>query len=561
MTDSVLTWLTHPAVEHGVHLAQDDGTWRFRSYDELAAHTRARAGQLRVAGVTDGDVVCVVLPTDYSCVSTFFAVWAAGATICPVVPPMFADHDRYVDHVAAIVAQAEPVFVVTNEVLAPIVRVALAAAGHSTPPLLLTGAAEDHGPRPLSEVALLQFTSGSTGTPRGVRVTGHNLSANIAGIRRWLGMRAEDGVASWLPLHHDMGLIGCLLVSVVGQHDLWLIRPDQFIRDPARWIRCFGDGRAAHTASPPFGYGYAVRRLHPADLDGLDFEGWRNAIVGAEHVDAATLDGFFRLLQPHGFTADTFAPAFGLAEATLMVTGCPRGEVAPTLRLASHALRFGAEVRVEERSAIGLEVVDRTDWLVGCGTPCGGALVDIVGADHRTLSQAHLGEIAVRGPSVADGYHKAAAPGSTSFAGHTVYTGDAGFLLDDVLYVVGRMGDSLKIRGRTVYMEDLEAKVVSATGLGRWRCCVVGAGANDRAAVAILAEAPPGPWAEVAADVVARELGARYDITVLSGRSGLVERTSSGKPRRRVLWQQLQENCLAATVVVRRTASDRGPGQ
>lgn len=549
MTASMYDWLANPAAEHGLHIAEDTGGWVFRSYQELAADARARAGELRAAGVRDGDVVCVVLPTDFACVSTLFAVWAAGGTICPVVPPMFSDRDRYVHHLSAIVAKAEPAAVVTNDALTPLVRTALADAACPVEPLLLSGGGADREPRPPADVALLQFTSGSTGNPRGVRVTGDNLVANVTAVRRWLRMRADEGVASWLPLYHDMGLIGCLLVPVTGQHHLWLLRPDQFIREPARWIRCFGDGRAAHTAAPPFGYGYAARRLRPADLDGLDFSGWHNAIVGAEHVDTTTVDTFVRLLRPHGFAAGTFAPAYGLAEATLAVTGRPPGSVAPLARIRSDALRFGGKVPVEARSAIGEERTQGAGWLVGCGTPRGDAQVSVVGEDRRPLPQAHLGEITVRGPSVADGYHKAATSDATSFADGAVYTGDAGFLLDGTLYVAGRMGDSFKIRGRTVYVEDLEAKVVAETGLSRWRCVVVGAGAGDDAGVTVVAETAEGQWAARAVAVLERELGRDRPIKVLCGRTGVIPRTSSGKPRRRIMWQQLQEGSLDVTVV------------
>src|SRR6185437_10881708 len=114
---------------------------------------------------------------------------------------------------------------------------------------------------PAGRVAVLQFTSGSTRRPRGIQLTWDNIAANIDVITRWTGLRDGDGVASWLPLNHDMGFIGCLLTAVASQADLWLMRPDQFIRDPARWLSCLRQGKAAHTAAPPFGYGYAARRL------------------------------------------------------------------------------------------------------------------------------------------------------------------------------------------------------------------------------------------------------------------------------------------------------------
>ncbi|MFD0851586.1 AMP-binding protein, partial [Actinomadura adrarensis] len=149
------------------------------------------------------------------------------------------------------------------------------------------------------ELALLQFTSGSSGSPRGVMVTWENLEANVELIARTAGFKEDDGVSSWLPLYHDMGLIGCFIAPISWQMDLWLMRPDAFIRDPARWVRTFE--HAVHTAAPPFAYAYMARRIKPEQLDGVDLSGWRTAIIGAEPIDPHALESFARVAEPFGF--------------------------------------------------------------------------------------------------------------------------------------------------------------------------------------------------------------------------------------------------------------------
>lgn len=555
MTKSVTGWLDSPMPGRGVHLAGQQDDWQFRSFVDLAGAAGGAAAELLMAGVGEGDVVCVVLPTDFDCLVAFFGVWAAGATLCPIVPPLFADSKEYALHLATIVAQAQPSVIVTSDGYVPLVRAALTQLGRTDAPLVLTGTADPIAPRKAAEVALLQFTSGSTGTPRGVRVTAANLNANVVAIHRWLGWQDGEGVASWLPLYHDMGLIGCLLSPLTAQCDLWLMRPDQFIRDPARWVACFGDGRARHTAAPAFGYAYAARRVKEAQLVGLDFSGWKSAIVGAEHVDARALDAFLTTTRPFGFRPESFAPAYGLAEATLAVTGRVLGQPPAMARIDWRALKFGAPVPVERTAVLGSESVDDGGWLIGCGAPCGDVQITIADEEHQPLPAGYLGEITVRGSSVADGYHRSAAPGSTSFADGTLYTGDAGVVLDGQLYVFGRMGDSLKIRGRSVYVEDLEAKVVAATGLNRWHCVVVGSMSDEGAGVVVLAEAKAGDWVTVAEDVLRRELGGDQPTTVIAGRAGTIQRTSSGKPRRRLMWQEFQSGELDDLVVSRRGSS------
>jgi len=384
-----------------------------------------------------------------------------------------------------------------------------------------------------------------------VRVSWHNLAANLAMIGRWTGWQPGEAAASWLPLHHDMGLIGCLLFPVTRQADLWLMRPEQFIKDPLRWLECFGPGRARHTASPSFGLGYAARKIPPERLAGLDLSGWRTLSVGAELVDAAALESFARFAAPAGFSRTAFLPAYGLAENTLGVTCGDRRARPRIVKPRWSGLRFGEPVPVVEVASLGdAPVPPGSGWLVGHGRPAAGedVSVRVVGLDGGTLADGCLGEIVVTGASVAGGYHAGRAGGATSFVDGELWTGDGGFFHDGELYVLGRMGDSLKLLGRSVYVEDLDAKAAGAAGLDRGRICVVAGMDHGQAAVTVFAEASDGPWRSAVLSALRRELGQEPELAVVCGQRGLIRRTSSGKPRRRHMWQLLMDGAFGDAV-------------
>jgi fatty-acyl-CoA synthase len=554
---SLTGWLSQPRADAGVYLADGGDGWSFTSYPELAGAARRVAAALAADGVRPGDTVCVLMPTGQAALSAIFGAWAAGATVCPIVPPSFQGAAEYTRHVAAIVEQAAPRLAVSTAEFMPLLGPALRMAGQPGAAWALREAADAElaplAPRAPGDgaggLALLQFTSGSTGRPRGVRVSWANLAANLALIGRWTGWQPGEGAASWLPLHHDMGLIGCLLFPVTRQADLWLMRPEQFIKNPLRWLECFGPGKARHTASPSFGLGYAARKVPPERLAGLDLSGWRTVSVGAESIDAAALESFARFAGPAGFSRNAFLPAYGLAENTLGVTCGDRLARPHIVRPRWSGVRFGSPVPVAEAAQLGdVPVPPGSGWLVGHGRPADDADVSvrIAGPSGAALPDGHLGEIVVGGASVAGGYHAGAGQtaGATRFADGELWTGDGGFFYGGELYVLGRMGDSLKLLGRSVYVEDLDAKAAGAAGLDRGRICVVAAAVGGRAAVTVFAEAADGPWRAAVLSALRRELGQEPSLAVVCGQRGLIKRTSSGKPRRRHMWQLLLDGAV-----------------
>ncbi|WP_199884499.1 AMP-binding protein [Streptomyces sp. CB02488] len=569
MNDDLLGWLTDPphtggltaGTDRGIHLADDRGGWTFHSYREIAASARRVAGSLAASGVGPGDVVCLLLPTGFPCLSSLFGVWAAGATLCLLPPPSYTPEAEYVEHVAGILGQTGAALTITSAELAPVAARVVAAAGSEREPWVWHDDGEEAPVHLPSGLALLQFTSGSSSRPRGVRVGWANLAANLSMIHDRLDWRAGESTASWLPLHHDMGLIGCLLAPVSRQEDLWLMRPEQFIRDPVRWLSRFAF--AAHTAAPPFAFEYAVRRLGKR-LGDLDLSAWRTAITGAEPISPGVLERFAALAAPAGFSSSVFLPSYGLAEATLAVTVRSRQTPLKVVRVDTGGLRLGGPVTVEaERGFTGgagpapSPEDAGTGWMIGCGPPADGLDVNVLDEDGKPLPNGHLGEIAVAGPSVTDGYH-AGRTGSTRIVDGALRTGDAGFLHRGELFVLGRTGDSIKAHGRSVYVEDLEARVAAATGIARDRCAVVGVGDADGTAVTLFVERPEGSWVRKATTALRGTLGDETTVTVVVGRSGLISRTSSGKPRRRHMWEQLRAGRLRDSRVLETDATTTG---
>jgi fatty-acyl-CoA synthase len=431
---ALLGWMEDPDTDRGIHFADNAGGWSFRSYADLAGSVAEVAGRLEQAGLGRDGIVCIALPSGPEFVAAFFGTLIAGGTPSPVAPPLvFRSADEYLSQLTRQLQAASPCLVVSDADLLPVMVEAAQAAGLDCPCLRLPLAGErcELPARAPAGLALLQFTAGSSGSPRGVRISWSNLETHLAALHQWVRWRQDDSVASWLPLYHDMGLIGMFLCSVVHRAHLWLMRPEHFLRSPASWLACLGRVGATMTASPSFGYAYAAKKVTPAELAGMDFSRWRAAAVGAERVDPAALDRFARLVAANGFRREAFLPGYGLAEATLALTGSSLGELPLLVSVDRAALRFGDPVRVLERGRLDpAGDKGRGDWLVGCGRPLPGMRLSVVDAHGAPLGEGRLGEIVASGPWVAGGYRGAQVGALTRFAQGRLYTGDAGFLLD-----------------------------------------------------------------------------------------------------------------------------------
>jgi acyl-CoA synthetase (AMP-forming)/AMP-acid ligase II len=553
----LLGWLDEPRSDRGIRVAAVDGSCTYTSYATLAGRVRRAAQAL--AGSTGQRPGRLLLSTAdaEAFVTCFFGALLAGLVPVPIPPAdVVGQPGQYQRQVRGVVGVTEPVAAVADasqvahlealvgDVLSPILCAEAVSPAVSDAGLdgrrPLTAWHESARGRPVADdlggappLALMQCTSGSSGQVKVVPVTTAALEANVAAIARWLGLEHDAAVASWLPLHHDMGLVGCLLAPVVQQLDTTLLPPAAFVSRPASWLSLFAEYGATHSAVPAFALGYLARRIPPAELAGIDLSGVRAVVVGAERIDPHRLHACQTLLGRSGLRPGTLLPAYGLAEATLAVTGVPPGHPIRTLGFGSLG------------PAAVWEPVGEQAAVVGCGRPLEGVEVTVVpDAPGRgpewgpTPASAPVGEIVVTGPSVAAGYVGGGNHLSRSrFVDRALYTGDAGAIVDGELFVVGRLGDAVKVRGRAVFAEDIDLALVRA-GLPPARAVtVLGERHGQPVAVVAVEEVEPASLRR-AADAV-RRVAPDLAVDVRPVPRGTIGRTTSGKPQRSALWAAL----------------------
>ena len=530
---NLFRWIDEPIdAEQPVRFASSDAEWRTFSYGQLAARAASAASALHELGIRRSAVVAIVAPQGPDFLASLFGVLRIGAIPLPIAPLRAFENARaYQHHLCGIAEVTQPRMLLAPAALAESVGV-LAERGIAivTIESLVSGggdavaasAAHD------TDLAMLQCTSGSSGRVRAVRVSYGALTANVEAIRRWLEWRDVDAAAFWIPPYHDMGLIGGVFAPLVSGCALWFLTPEQFVRRPLQYVDCFGRHAARLTAIPAFGLDYICRRIRPQDLAGSDFSSVKGFIIGAEPIRPATLTRFASLLEPFGLRSGTLLPAYGLAEATLAVTGLPLGK------------RWSTAVPT-----------DGTTPVIGCGGPLGDVDVTIVDETGQPVSEGVVGQVVVRGTSISSGYLGGAAESKSTFTDRGLHTGDAGFVRDGQLFPLGRLGDSIKLRGRPLFAEALEGELRRLGHDGERNAVLLGL-SDGRPTVVWITENAQDPRAGL--DALAR-MSEGADLVAVVVRRGAIPRTSSGKPRRHVLWNAFVDNGLPGKVWSARTSA------
>jgi len=331
------------------------------------------------------------------------------------------------------------------------------------------------GPRAeMDEVAYLQFTSGSTGHPKGVAVRHSNIVSNLRVMGQMLQIRSEQPAIVWAPHYHDLCLVGHVLGPIYYGYESTLMSPLDFLRKPVRWLRAMSHYKVANTACPNFGYEYAARRIKPEDCEGLDLSHWLIAGNGGEPVLPKTMEKFIEKFGPYGFRPQTFMPTYGMAESVLFVAGMkPKSRPPRILRLSApdlekHTIRVLAENEPGGRT------------VVSCGKP--GSDHRIIAVDPKTLTLSkpdQVGELWVQGPSVPGSYWGLPEESAAVFKGYLadtnegpfLRTGDLGFVADDEIYVTGRLKDMIIVAGRNHYPGDIELTVQQSGAPVRMGAC------------------------------------------------------------------------------------------
>ncbi len=535
----VCGWLDDPRTDRGVRFLGDDGQWQRLTYAELADLSLRAGAALADSGVRRGDVVPLALPNGIDLVSHLLGLWAIGATPSVLALPWALRAGRsYQRQVQAVARRLRPRHVVVAagfaEVFAESIGEHAASVTVLSPRYAPDGA---DAPRARTDLAVLQFTSGSRGDPRGLRISVENLAANLRMIHDWTRV-THHGAVSWLPLYHDMGLIGGLLAGVSAQTEHALVRPEHFLQDVIGWLAEYGRSAYAHMVMPNFGFEFVLGHVQPSDLAGMDFSTLETVVSGAERIDPAVLARFAALLAPFGFDRRALMPAYGLAEGTLAVTGMPRESMARMVRVASLHRRLGSKVEVCEVAELTERPVDQPWlWQVSCGPAMPGLQLRILDEDGAVQPEGVLGEVHVSGSSVAQGYLEPSPEDAERLRDGRLFTGDAGFVLDGELFVVGRMGDSFTVNGQNVFVEDIEAELAASGLVGRHDSTVVAGMHDGRPTVLLVTERPLPEGIGARAEGVIRSLaGDRAAVRSIVVGRGNIPMTSSRKPRRRSLW-------------------------
>lgn len=491
------------------------------------------AAALRHLGVRTGDRVALVLPTSPDFVQCFFGTLLAGAIPVALYPPVrLGKLDEYDHKTAVMLRSVEAAVVVTNGRIRRLLGAAVQLAG---PRLGCVTVSSLDGAAPVEpavldpgDIAFIQFSSGSTNDPKPVALSHANLVANLATMEDYLfpdGDFSDAVGVTWLPLYHDMGLIGNLLLAFDIAAHLVLLPPELFLGDPAVWLRAISRHRATVTAAPNFAFGLCLKRIADGDLDGVDLSSWRHCLNGAEAVNAAAQREFAEHFARWGFDDVALTPVYGLAEASLGVAFKPAGRPSTIVGVDGDVL------------ALDRVVEPGTQEIVSVGRALAGVEIEIRDEAGAPLGADNVGRVHVRGPSVMVGYFGRPDLTAQAITDGWLDTGDLGFEHDGELYLCGRFKDIVIIRGANHAPEEFEQALRGVPGVRTGCAVAVGyvpdGGYDEELAllVEVTADAPPTLAADVSDAVEAATRIRPSHVELLD--PGTLPRTSSGKLRRR----------------------------
>jgi len=541
------------------------------TFAELDARARAVASALRERGVGPGDRALLLYPPGLDFIPAFFGCLYAGVIAVPAYPPQPSLASRTLPRLLSIVGDADVALVLANaNVVDAAARMMREAPGLGSIPWLATDTISDDRADDWREmaigqdrVAFLQYTSGSTASPRGVMVSHANLLHNLAYASHAADRDRSTRSVSWLPVIHDMGLIEGVLGPIFGGYAAYLMAPASFLHRPIRWLRAITRYRASTSGGPNFAYDLCVRKITDAQRAELDLSSWRAAYNGAEPIRAETLEAFHARFKDVGFRWRSFYPVYGLAESTLLVSTGGR-EYEPVIHdVFSDALTRGQLKLARPRGSA-------TRPLVSSGPVSFGTRVLIVDpVTRQQCGEGRVGEIWVESPSVAGGYWRRENETRETFSarlaggdggGPFLRTGDLGALCDGELFVTGRLKDVLIVRGFKHYPQDVERTVERQHAAIRPGCSAafsVDGDGGEAVAIALEVDRRQTPQLDDPAErdaflasLIDRVRAAVVDhhgillaaVSVLS--HGAMPKTSSGKLRRRACRDAFSDGSL-----------------
>jgi fatty-acyl-CoA synthase len=452
------------------------------AYSTLAQRAERAARLLIAKGIRPGDRIGVILPTSAQFYDAFFGCILAGAIPAPMYPPLRLGRlEEYHKKTAAMLRTIDAKLVITDTRVIKLLGETLAQA---KPVLGWVTTLDEDADATLptiadDDVAFIQFSSGTTSMPKPIPLTHRQIIANIdsfVGVVRGQFPDVTHYAVSWLPLYHDMGLIGALLGAVHFPGPLTLLAPEAFVGDPATWLRAISESRGTVSAAPNFAYSLCVDRVRDEDIKGIDLSCWKMALNGAEPVSPRVIERFIERFAPYGFAAEAMMPVYGLAEATLAVTfgRVVNGRVATS---------FDAQALARD-GAVSSSKADDVIRLVSLGRALPCAEVQVADAGGAPVADEHLGRVLIRGPSITDGYLGDPPRPRDAW----MDTGDTGFIYQGELYLYGRTKDMVVVRGRKYAPHDIEHALADLPGMRAGCVVAVGLPGDDGEELAVFVE-------------------------------------------------------------------------
>ena len=445
----------HGDREH-IRLLGDKDEAETITYAQLWQGAQSIAAGLRDHGLSGGDTVAIMLPTSADFFSVFAGTLLAGCVPVPIYPPMRRSQiEEHLKRQAGILRNAKVGMLVTTEdamLFGQLIRAQVETLKHvSTPNRLSVDSTVESRPSFTADsLALLQYTSGSTGNPKGVMLTHGNLLANIRAFGEVIDASSSDVAVNWLPLYHDMGLIGNWLGSLYHACPVVMLSPLTFLARPERWLWAIHRFGGTVSAAPNFAYELCIHKIAERDLEGLDLRSWRMAGNGAERVDARTIDAFAERFAAYGFQREAMNPMYGLAESSVALTITPLGRGPRVDRVERHTMHSEGQARptrADDHDAM---------TFVSCGLPLPRHELRVVDDANREVGDRQEGRLQFRGPSATIGYLDNPEATATLYADDWLETGDLGYIAAGEVYVTGRSKDLIIRAGRNLYPDEIE---------------------------------------------------------------------------------------------------------
>lgn len=547
MAETLVDWLRaagrHP--EGGLRFVDRNEAARWVGWSEVRARAEGVAGGLQALGVRRGERVALVFPTAPEFFFAFFGVLLAGAVPVPLYPPVRLGRlHEYLQRTARLIERAGAPLVLADARVRRLLGEAITEADPRLGCKTLDDLpASDFVPVEASpsDLALVQFSSGTTVEPKPVALSQRAIMAQVESLSGF--WRDTDGYrhsgVSWLPLYHDMGLIGCVFPALARDATLTLIGPELFVTRPAIWLRTLSKYRASISPAPNFAYSLALTRIADEELGGVDLSGWRTALNGAETVSPGVVRDFCERFARWGFRPEALTPVYGLSEAALAVTFSDLDRPLRSERFDREALSRDGRARTVQAGPRNGTALDGRE-IVSVGRPLPGFRLRIEDGERCELAEGMLGRVVVSGPSLMDGYLDDPEATGEVLRDGWLDTGDLGFLYQGELFLTGRAKDVIILRGRNYAPEEIERAVEGTAGL-RAGCVVAASRLPEEAAteeLLLFVEAVRGASSDALADLpeacrraVLTAMGIAVDRVVVLP-PGSLPRTSSGKLRR-----------------------------